>query len=102
MASLAASGVASWLIPSIVALAGTGVSAYQNYQNSQLAEDQAKDAKKTAIAQAQANNEKAPELLAQAGSSDAIKKHRTSFGIQDSIIHNTMNTTTGGNTYWGL
>lgn len=93
--------VASWLVPSLIAAAGTGVSAYQGHQQSQQAKAQSNEAKRTAIAQAQANAEKTPELSAQAGNSDAIKKHRASFGIQDSIIHNSMNTSTGGNTYWG-
>lgn len=94
-------GVASWLIPSIVAAAGTGVSAYQGHQQSQLQKQQSEEAKNTARAQAQANAEQAPELSADAGTTDAVKKRRTSFGIEDSIIANNMANQTTGNQYWG-
>lgn len=93
--------IASWLVPSIIAAAGTGVSAYQGHQQAQLQKRQAEEAKNTARAQAQANAEQAPELSADAGTTDAVKKRRTSFGIEDSIIANNMANQTTGNQYWG-
>jgi hypothetical protein len=93
--------VASWLVPSLVAAAGSGVAAYQGHQQSQLNKDQANEAKRTALAQSQANAEKAPELLAQAGTSDAIKRRKASYGIEESIISNNMTNQTSGNQYWG-
>lgn len=93
--------IASWLVPSIIAAAGTGVSAYQGNQQAQLQKRQAEEAKNTARAQAQANAEQAPELSADAGTTDAVKKRRTSFGIEDSIIANNTANQTTGNQYWG-
>lgn len=94
------SAIASWLVPSLIAAAGTGVSAYQGHQQSQLQKKQAEEAKETARAQAQANAEQAPELSSQAGVSDAVKKNKARFGIEDTIIAN-ANPTSGGNQYWG-
>ena len=93
---------ASWLIPSLIAAAGTGVSAVQANQQAKQQKGQAEEAKRTAQAQAQANAEKTPELAAQAGVSDAVKKRRTQFGIENSIIAaNNANTQATGNQYWG-
>lgn len=93
--------VASWLVPSLIAAAGTGVGAVQANQQSKQQEGQANEAKRTALAQAQANAEKAPELLAQAGTSDAVKKRKASYGIEESIISNNLTNQTSGNQYWG-
>lgn len=93
---------ASWLVPSLIAAAGTGVSAIQANQQAKQQEGQANEAKRTAQAQAQANAEKAPELSTQAGVSDAVKKRRTQYGIENSIIAaNNTGSQAAGNQYWG-
>lgn len=79
---------AAWLVPSLIAAGGATVSAIQTAQNASAQKKQAEEAKQTAIKQAQANAEKSPELTADVGQGDAIKKKRTSFGIQDTIIAN--------------
>lgn len=79
---------AAWLIPSLIAAGGTGVSAVQSAQQASAQKKQADEAKQTAIKQAQVNAEKAPELSTEAGVSDAVKKRKASYGIEESIIAN--------------
>lgn len=89
---------AAWLLAAS-SLAGTGTSAYQQHQANKEAQAQAKEAEQTATRQAQAQAEQAPELSAEAGTSEAVKKRRTSYGIQDSII--AQNNTVGQKETWG-
>jgi hypothetical protein len=92
---------ASWLIPSLIAAGGVGVSAYQANQQAKEQRAQAAEAKETALKQQQTLAEKAPEQAMEAGSSDAIKKRKTSYGIQDSIIANMGSNTIGQKETWG-
>lgn len=89
---------AAWLIAATSA-ASAGVSAYQQHQANKEAQSQAKEAKQTATRQAQAQAEQAPELSAESGTSEAVKKRRTSYGIQDSIL--AQNNTLGQKETWG-
>ena len=89
---------AAWLLAAS-SLAGAGVSAVQQHQANKAAQDQAKEAEETARKQAQVQAEQAPELSAESGISDAVKKRRTSYGIQDSII--AQNNTVGQKETWG-
>lgn len=92
---------AAWLIPSIVAAAGVGTSAYQSNQQAKEQRAQASEAKQTALKQQQTLAEKAPEQAIEAGSSEAIKKRKTSYGIEDSIIANMGSNTIGQKETWG-
>lgn len=79
---------AAWLLAAS-SLAGTATqavtSAIANRQQRKAADEQ----EKTVLAQTQAKTEQAPELLAQAGNNKAVKKNtNSSFGLQESIIHN--------------
>lgn len=89
---------AAWLIAAASA-AGTGVSAVQQHQANKQAQAQAKEAEQTAQKQAQLQAEQAPELSTEAGTSEAVKKRRTSYGIQDSIL--AQNNTVGQKETWG-
>lgn len=89
---------AAWLIAATSA-ASAGVSAYQQHQANKEAQAQAKEAKQTATRQAQAQAEQAPELSADAGSNEAVKKRKTSYGIESSIISN--QNTLGQKETWG-
>lgn len=80
-------------------LASAGVSAVQQHQANKQAQAQAKEAEETAQKQAQVQAEQAPELSAEAGTREAVKKRRTSYGIQDSII--AQNNTVGQKETWG-
>ena len=82
------SAVASWLVPSLLAAAGTGVSAIQSNIQRRDTLASADEAKQTALKQAQANAEKAPELATEVGSKQAIKKRPEQFGLENSLIAN--------------
>lgn len=90
-------GVTSAILGSTLAsiVASTIAQRQQNKQNEQLAKKQ----EETVRAQAQANAEQATELSADAGKSEAVKKRRTSYGLQDSII--AQNNTVGQKETWG-
>lgn len=94
---------AAWLLAAS-SVAGTATqavtSAIANRQQRKAADEQ----EKTALAQAQAKQEQAPELLAQAGNNQAVKKNKnTSFGLQENIINNNMQTNApiGQKETWG-
>lgn len=89
---------AAWLIAATTA-ASAGVSAVQQHQANKQAQAQAKEAEQTAQKQAQVQAEQAPELSAEVGTSEAVKKRRTSYGIQDSIL--AQNNTVGQKETWG-
>ena len=91
---------AAWLLAAS-SLAGTGASAYQQHQANKEAQAQAKEAEQTAQKQAQVQAEKAPEQAIEAGSSEAVKKRKTSYGIEDSIIANMASNTVGQKETWG-
>jgi ribosome-binding protein aMBF1 (putative translation factor) len=96
--------IASWLIPSIVAAAGTGTSAVMANQQAKQQEGQANEQARTAKAQAQMQAEQAPELSTEAGNPDAIKKARASYGIQENILANQnlqSSQTLGNKEQWG-
>lgn len=92
---------AAWLVPSLIAAAGVGTSAYQANQQAKEQRAQAAEAKETALKQQQALAEKAPEQATEAGTSDAVKKRKTSYGIEDSIIANMASNTVGQKETWG-
>lgn len=82
-------------------IASTIAQHQQSKQNEQLAKKQ----EKTEIAKAQVNSEQAPELSREAGQQEAVKKRKTSFGLQESVVNNWMtssgNNTVGQKETWG-
>lgn len=71
-------------------LLGVGVQAYQAHKQAQENTAMAKEAKETAIKQKQAEQEQSPQLASAAGLDDAVKKRKTSYGIEESIINNNL------------
>lgn len=93
---------APWFLPAMIATtsaAGAGVSAISANQQAKAQQAQAEEAKQAAQKQAQVQAEQAPELSIDAGTSEAVKKRRTSYGIQDSIL--AQNNTVGQKETWG-
>ena len=88
---------AAWLVPSLIAAGGVASQTIQAHQQAKEQRAQAKEAKETALKQQQTLAEQAPEQAIEAGSSDAVKKRKATYGIQDSIISNTI----GQKETWG-
>ena len=82
------SAMAAWLVPSIISLIGTGAGVATSMVQAHDNREQAKDQKKTLLAQSNLEQQKAPELSADAGNTDAIKKRATSWGVQQNILAN--------------
>lgn len=83
--------------------ASAGTQAYQAHRASQEQKAQAREAKETAIKQKQVAAEQAPEQAIEAGTNDAVKKSKTSYGIEESIINNNLASanTIGQKETWG-
>lgn len=92
---------AAWLVPSLVAAAGVGTSAIQAHQQARAQQAQAEEAKQAAQKQAQVQAEQAPEQAVSAGNTEAVKKRKASFGIQESILNNMSSNTVGQKETWG-
>lgn len=75
------------------------LSSYQQHQQAKEQKALKKEEEKTLIAKKQAQSEQTPQLLAQAGTSDAVKKKLTSYGIQESVLGN--QNTLGQKEVWG-
>lgn len=94
----------SWLIPSLVSLVGTGAGVATSMVQAHDSKEQAKDQKKTLLAQANLEQQQSPELSADAGNTDAIRKRATQFGIQQNVLaSNNMQTNSpiGNHETWG-
>lgn len=91
-------------VPALVAALGSTGAAVQANQQAKAQQGQANEAQRSARAQAQAQAEQAPELSSQAGLSDAVKKNKVAYGIQENLIaSNNMqnNQTLGNKEQWG-
>ena len=82
---------------------GAGVQAYQKHEEMQQNKSIARQAEQTAIKQKQGEQEQSPALATEAGKQDAIKKRKTSYGIEESIINNNSASasTIGQKETWG-
>lgn len=83
--------------------ASAGTQAYQAHKASQEQKARAREAKETAIKQKQAEQEQPPQIASAAGLNDAVKKRKTSYGIEESIINNNLASanTIGQKETWG-
>ena len=86
------------------ALGNAVLSAIQNHQQAKEAKAIKEEEKQTVLREKQALAEQSPELAADAGKSDAVKKRKTSFGLQESVVNNWMassGNTVGQKETWG-